>query len=262
MSSPGEERRNTLLSTVTIVLVRPQSPGNVGAAARIVRNFGLAGMSIVTDSSQRADQMVSNPEAVRFAHQSEHVLLAAEAFPSLRDALAPHHWSVAATGRCGRERGEPPQIRNVASHLAWKAQTAPGAIVFGPESDGLNETEIRLCNHIVRIPQYRPGPALNLAQSVAVIASELCSAALTPAPRAHSEGAPAESKHRLVRRMSRMARHCGLALRNRPEEMPEALARVILGHDFDAVDIATLERWLSQIEWFTGITPAKSWDEV
>ena len=238
------------LEGAAIVLVRPESPGNVGAVARIIRNFGLGELRLV----QPADRdLLSNREAGAMAHRSGDILAGASVFPTLRDALGDRRWVVAASGRDGRERMTLVPVRSMAREIVALLPDAPGALVFGPESDGLSERDLSECDRVLTIPQRRPGPALNLAQAVAVVASELFQAVSAPGGPVPAPPASRESAGRMIRRMARVARHSGMTVRNRPEEMAEALSGIFRSHDYTEYDVAVLERWLSQVEWFTGL---------
>lgn len=237
------------LRSLAIVLVRPESPGNVGAVARVIRNFGLGPLLIV------GEPIHEQAEAERLAHRSVSVLRAAQVFPDLTSALQGAQWVVGTSGRMRQKgpRGEP--IRGVASRIVHRAQMGRGAIVFGPESDGLTLHDIARCDEVVRIPQRVDAPALNLAQAVAVIGSELFQAALTPGMC----GPPIVDRATRIRvadRMTRIARHCGLPVRNRPEEFAETLRGVLARHEYSPHELAVFECWLTQIEWFVGLSEA------
>ena len=240
-----------LLAGVAVVLVRPETPGNVGAVARIIRNFGLGQLRIV------GEPLHESADARRVAHRSHDVLAAAAVFDDLPSAFVGCRWSVGASGRRGHNarRGNPPvAIRSAAARLAHQAARSPGAIVFGPESDGLSLTDLARCDEIVRIPQRTPGPSLNLAQAVAVVGAELFQAALIPGGAPPPELAPCDDVHRLARRLSRVARHCGLTVRNRPEQFDESVRQVLAGHSPTTFELSVLERWLAQVEWFVGLS--------
>jgi len=236
------------LDRIAVVLVRPESPGNVGAVARIVRNFGFGPLRVVA-----AAGITEEAEARRLAHRSLDVLSRAEHYPDLPGALAERRWVVGTSGRLGRTRAEPAAARSVAARLAWQAETHPGAIVFGPESEGLSLGDLAWCDEVIRIPQRMPGPSLNLAQAAAVVCSEIFQAALVPGSRPPMDMAGWEDVNRVARRMARAARHCGMAVRNRPEELPEVVRRVLTNHAYTPHELAVLERWLAQIEWFVGL---------
>ena len=153
------------LDQVRIVLVRPEEPGNVGAAARAMKNFGLRHLVLV-------DPRLARPEkAYSFAHGAEEIVEAADLEPDLARAIATTHLAFATTRRRGRHRGEVRLLREGAAETASAA--GPAAWVFGPESTGLSAAEVALCSDRVLIPTAPAHPSLNLAQAVVVCAYEL-----------------------------------------------------------------------------------------
>ena len=246
----------SVLGNIHVVLVRPESAGNVGAVARVIRNFGLGELRVVTDGPAGSTDdapLLTNEHASRLAHRSGDVLESARTYPELTAALANCSWSVAFSRRTGRRRAEPVPIRAFAQTMLLNARGAAGAAVFGPESDGLSVSDLGHCDEIVIIPQRSPGPSLNLAQAVAIFGSEVFQAALVPGSQAPPEQARALDLERVVGRAARLARHCGLSVRNRPEETFEDLRQAVLQGAFRPHDLAVVERCIAQIEWFTGL---------
>src|ERR1700752_2857327 len=86
---------------ITIILVRPQSPGNIGAAARAMHNMGLHRLALV------APEHFPHPEARMMACHAEHLLQQAEVHDSLPAAVATCHWLVGTSAR-RREYRHPP----------------------------------------------------------------------------------------------------------------------------------------------------------
>ena len=242
------------LSNIHMVLVRPETPGNVGAAARIIHNFGLGELRIVEDRPDTAGVSINHQsEARMFAHRSLDILESARRFPDLVSALEGCHWTVALSRRLGRKREQSRPIRSHISQVILNAEGAPGAAIFGPESDGLSLNDLTHCDITMHIPQRSPGPSLNLAQAVAVFGSEAFQNALVPGSLSPPEHPRTDDVERVVRRSARLARYCGLTVRNRPEETIEDLRRVLLHSDICPHDLAVVERWIAQIEWFVGI---------
>jgi tRNA C32,U32 (ribose-2'-O)-methylase TrmJ len=163
---------------------------------------------------------------------------------------------IGTSGRIRRKGPQPIPVRSVASHIVHRAEADPGALVFGPESDGLSLHDLARCDAVVRIPQRTDGPALNLAQAVAIVASELFQAALVPAAIPPPRLTDRRTRIRVAERMARVARHCGLPVRNRPEEFSEALRGMLARHEYTPHELAIFECWLTQMEWFVGLSNA------
>ena len=156
---------------ITIILVRPQTPGNIGAAARAMHNMGLRRLVLV------APAHFPHPEARMMACHAEHLLHQAEVYDSLSAAVATCHWLVGTSAR-RREYRHPPLTPHELAHKlpALCAQHPHVGILFGPEDAGLTSAELDLCNDLVVIPTVAKATSLNLAQAVMVLSYEMMQA--------------------------------------------------------------------------------------
>lgn len=151
---------------VRVVLVRPEHPANVGAAARVVRNTGLDGIDLVEPGDWRT------LECWRTAWGAHDVLEQARVFGTLTDALAQANLAVAFTGKRDRE-APASDVREAAAEMAGLAEGERGAFVFGPEKSGLTRGELALCGRRATIPAHPEQPSLNLSHAVMVAGYEL-----------------------------------------------------------------------------------------
>lgn len=159
-----------MLQRCRIVLVRTHFAGNLGAAARVMRNFGLRDLVLVAPYAH-----ITNPEAQRMARGGLNILNSARVVADLGEALADCVYTLATSaltaglwraGTIGAAAEKLPEL------LA--ATTAgPVAVVFGPEPHGLTNDEISRCHGLVHIPVEAEYGSLNLAQAVAICCYEL-----------------------------------------------------------------------------------------
>jgi tRNA/rRNA methyltransferase len=170
------------LGRVEVVLVRPESPTNVGAAARVVRNTGLDGLVLVAPGDWRT------VECWRTAWGAHEVLEQARVSPDLAAAVGGASYVVALSGR--RPAGTPVlDVRDMAGEVARLGAGETAALVFGPETAGLGEDELAFCGRRILIPAGSAQPSLNLSHAVMVVAYEVFRAARPPA------SAPRRSTH-------------------------------------------------------------------
>ena len=168
---------------VRIVLVRPEAPVNVGAAARIVRNAGLDGLYLVDPGDWRT------VECWRTAWGAHEMLEEARVFADLAAAVASAAYVLAFTGR--REKGVPSlDVRDAAAEVAGLAPDEEAALVFGPETSGLTQDEMAVCGRRAFIPAHPDQPSLNLSHAVMVAAYEVFRAhgRTPPGPRRATHG--------------------------------------------------------------------------
>jgi tRNA/rRNA methyltransferase len=205
-----------MMPVVRVVLNRPERAENVGAAARVVSNMGLAGLDLVAPCDYRT------VEAWRMAWRSEDVLEQARVFETLADALA---GATYVAGLAGREpkRVEPITPRQMGVELSALDEGAAAAIVFGCESKGLTEEELSLCQRRVRIPSHPRQPSLNLAQAVMVAAYESFLAATErPTGSGSSRAAPPRAAHEESERALASLKAALLEIDFLPVDNPEA----------------------------------------
>src|SRR5215510_8827194 len=153
---------------ITVILVRPQSPGNIGAAARAMHNMGLHRLALV------APVHFPHAEARMMACHAEHLLHQAEVYDSVAAAVATCHWLIGTSARRREYRHAPLTPRELAHKLpALAAQHLHIGILFGPEDTGLTTVELDLCNDLVVIPTVAEATSLNLAQAVLILGYEI-----------------------------------------------------------------------------------------
>jgi tRNA (cytidine32/uridine32-2'-O)-methyltransferase len=183
------------MARIDCVLVRPQHPGNIGAAARALRTMGLSRLLLVTP------QRFPDPEASALAAGADALLDSAPVHATLDAALA---GCTLALGLSARRRGvsldELDPRAGAARAFAHAAAGGRAALLFGNERTGLENDELARCHVMVRIPSVDDFSSLNLAQAVQLMAYELRLCALAAAPvaiAAHAAPEPPAELHEL-----------------------------------------------------------------
>ncbi|MFI8619670.1 RNA methyltransferase [Marinomonas sp. NPDC078689] len=150
---------------VRIVLVNTSHPGNIGAAARAMKNMGLADLYLV------APKQYPSPEAVSRASGASDLLDNAVVVETLEEAIADCQLVI---GTSARERHIPCPLVDPrqAADLVFEEQLET-AFVFGREDRGLTNEELQRCHYHVHIPSIESFSSLNLGAAVQVIAYEL-----------------------------------------------------------------------------------------
>jgi tRNA/rRNA methyltransferase len=175
-----------------IVLVEPQLGENIGAAARVMANFGLGRLRLVNPRDGWPSL-----QARRSASGADRILDGATLFPTVKSAIADCTVVLATTARAHDQAkpviGPEAAAGFLAPHIAAGESVA---VMFGRERHGLENDEVALADRIVTFPINPAFASLNLAQAVALIAYEwfkLASAGALPfvMPQ-RSEPAPKE----------------------------------------------------------------------
>jgi tRNA/rRNA methyltransferase len=151
-----------------VVLVEPQLGENIGAAARVMANFGLSRLRLVAPR-----QAWPNPKASMMAAGADRVLDAAQLFDTAAAAIADCAFVLATTARAHDQAkpvvGPEAAARELAPRVA-AGETV--AIMFGRERIGLLNEEVALADRIVTFPVNPAFASLNLAQAVTIMGYE------------------------------------------------------------------------------------------
>jgi TrmH family RNA methyltransferase len=176
---------------IRIVLVAPSHPGNIGAAARAMKNMALSQLVLVSP------RQFPHPEAAARAAGADDVLAQARVVASLREALSGCGFVAATTSRERDQYFRVVDARAAAARIVSEARRSPAAVVFGAERTGLTNEELEAAHLLIRIPANDAYPSLNLAMAVQLLAYELlCAREAAPAPAA-PPAAPLASREEL-----------------------------------------------------------------
>lgn len=175
-----------------IVLSRPQMGENIGAAARVMANFGLSELRLVAPRDGWP-----NPSAGAMAAGGAHLIASATLYDTAQEAVADCQRVLATTSRerammrpvltprgafvrdceAGESRRGNPSVGGAQedglSHgVAARNDSIKTAILFGCEKSGLDNDEVALAEAVLSIPVSPDCASLNLAMAVGVVAYE------------------------------------------------------------------------------------------
>lgn len=151
-----------------VILVGPQHPGNVGAAARGAANFGCVDFRVVDPQCD-----IRGNEALNRAKHAKDLLLDARVTATLPEALEGVSMAVGTTARTAlaenRFQRKPLDIREYMDTLrGWDGTLA---WVFGREADGLTGAEVDELDQLVTVPTSDYW-SLNLSHAVSICCYE------------------------------------------------------------------------------------------
>lgn len=164
---------------VYFVLVEPQTPGNIGAAARALKTMGFSNLVLVNPAPH------TSPEARWMAHASEEVLENAQLFSDLGEAIANKHFVIATTQRERNFHLPFYTPRELAEKVLPITADHKIALIFGREKTGLTNQELSMCDAVSTVPAHTRHPSLNLAQTVMIYCYELYQAAYGDVKKYH-----------------------------------------------------------------------------
>ncbi len=235
-----------VLGNFAFVLVRPLQAGNVGSAARALKNMGFGDLRLVAPGAAAGGRV-----AAAMAVHAEDVLHGARRYNELGAALADCTVAVGTTCRPGLYRSGVVALREAAAQLIAEAAANRIAIIFGPEDTGLVNRELKLCQRLVTIPTAPEYPSLNLAQAVMLAAYELMLAAgaarRMPPAEPHAPSAMVDA---MMERMSQALVSIGFLPAENPEHIMFALRAIFGRAGLSARELDILSGLARQIRWF------------
>ena len=177
-----------------VILDKPQLADNIGAVARVMANFGLSELRLVSPRDGWPQD-----RAWATASGADWVLEGVKVFDSVAEAIADLNTVFATTAR-PRETRQPVRTPREASRILYddRASGLGIGLLFGGERAGLETTDIALTHGIVTIPIDPKHHSLNLAQAVAINAYEWRTLILDAPPPRFREGEPPASNDLLI----------------------------------------------------------------
>jgi tRNA/rRNA methyltransferase len=170
MAGAGTDKTRSWIETPgpIIVLVEPQLGENIGAAARVMANFGLARLRLV-----KPRDGWPNIHARRAASGADRILDATALYDGVEAAIADCTAVLATTARAHDQAKPVLGPQEAAALLAPRVAAGENvAVLFGRERYGLENHEVALADGIVTFPVNPAFASLNLAQAVALVAYE------------------------------------------------------------------------------------------
>ncbi len=229
---------------IAIVLVEPQSPGNIGMTCRAMKNMGLSRLRLVKGCDR------FHPESLKFAVSARDLLESAEVFPDLASALADCTVTVGTTRRHGKYRQEILSPVEVATILREHTdENCRSAMIFGREDSGLTTDELALCRHHATIPSASEYGSLNLAQSVLIFCYELGKAGASPGGGREEPQATSGELESFFDQLRSSMNKIGFLNEQNPEHIMRSLRRIFFRAGMDSREVAILRGMLTQVEW-------------
>jgi len=150
-----------------IVLVEPQHPGNIGAVARAMANFGVTDLALVNGCE-------INDDGYARSKSGKPILENLKRFDTMEKALADCDIAIGTSGI--KPEGDkrwfraPKDVKKINELINERENPA---LVFGRENYGLYREELALCETTITIPTNADYPILNLSHAVGIVLYEI-----------------------------------------------------------------------------------------
>lgn len=154
-----------IFDNVTIILVEPQGPQNIGSVCRAMKSMGFYQLKLVRPRSLFLKDIKT------MACGTEDIFYGAEIHQSLPDAIEGLNWIIGTTGRKRNNQTLTP-LHEISQEIYEHIPEQKIGILFGREDWGLSNEDLDYCQRLCIIPttQFH---SINLAQSVLLTCYDL-----------------------------------------------------------------------------------------
>lgn len=152
---------------IRVVMINTSHPGNIGAAARVMKNMGLTQLYLVNP------KLFPNAEATSMASGADDLLSRAVVCTSFEQALEGCRLVLGTTARERKIQHEFIDAREAGTLSVNESAKHDVALVFGRERIGLTNDEIGLCHKLINIPTNPDYSSLNVASAIQIVSYEI-----------------------------------------------------------------------------------------
>lgn len=241
------------------VLVEPTHPGNIGAAARALKNMGLGQLVLVNP------QRFPDPEARFRAASAVDLVDGARVVQTLGEAVDDASLVIGTSARSRRVPWPMVTARSGAELAHQELQGGPEAavaFVFGREASGLTNDELARCQHHLMVETDPAYPSLNLSMAVQLVAYELRMAWLAgvrpPEPPWDRPWASSKALEHFMTHLDRMVDHSGFLADREPGQVRLRLRRLFFRTRLDQVEVNMLRGIFTGLERVLGAKASAS----
>lgn len=231
-----------VLDSISIILVRPRFPENIGSVARAMKNMGIHRLIVVDGCSPL------HMNAYKLASGAEEILERAEECPKLSEAISGMGCVVGTTSETGKERTPLLTPKELATQLIPISEKNLIGLLFGSEKEGLKNEELSLCQLFARIPSWESFPSLNLAQAVMVVCYELFQSSTTPL-KPSARMASSGQVERMFEHMEKTLLNIGFLEPDNPKRIMRTLRRLFGRSRMEERDVQILQGIWSRVDW-------------
>jgi len=201
---------------IRIVLVETSHPGNIGAAARAMKNMGLEELVLVNPA------LFPSAEATARASAAVDLLERARVVADIPAAIGDCRLVLATSARPRSARWRVFDPAEAARQLEEVRGEGPVAVLFGNERNGLSNEQLGHCHALLNIPANPDYESLNLAQAVQVITWEIRRAQGVEPRRLAAEAPPATPAQ-----LAHLSRHLEATLQRLGFEEPRNVSNLV-----------------------------------
>ncbi len=233
------------LDNITIVLVEPHIPENIGFVARAMNNTGLRRLTVVRPKNCDLTRVLKTATGT-----SIDIVEEMSVTQDLKETLAPFTYIVGTTARTGSHRPALTDPRSLAAELLTLSTNNRVAILFGPEDRGLSNAHLRFCHTIATIPTATFA-SLNLAHAVLIFCYEIFMASRVEEPRESPRLADSFELEGMYEHLKEVLKKIGFINPQNPEHWMLNIRRFLSRLPLRAREVRIIRGICRQIDWYT-----------
>jgi len=212
---------------ISIVLIEPKTPANIGAIARAMKNFGFSDLIIINPRCSP-----SHEDAKKLARHANGLLRKAKVRTSR--VLSQFDCLIATTAKLGsdynipRSPMSPEQLSIKISRINPEKKIA---LLIGREDIGLTNEEIKKCDFTVSIDAAPGYPTLSISHSVAILLYEIFKHQETEKSSSHITPISKKEKDELLKKINNTINTLPFATKEK-KQTQKTLWKRIVGKSF------------------------------
>ncbi len=234
--------------SLSIVLVKPQGPINIGSVARVMMNFGFTRLRLV----EPTPEYLSLP-AKKMALTAFPILETAQVFDTLQAALSDIQVAFGTTRRFGKYRENFFTPAAAAEKLNQAFADLSCALVLGPEDNGLETKDLSLCQHFITIPTHDGFPSMNLSHALSILLYEIAGSSAKAKKRSGPSVKKKPAKGDEIDHMIAHMRETLLSIefldKQNPDHILRTFRRIFGSAELTSRDVKIIQGLMSRIDW-------------
>ena len=237
---------SSLKNKFDFILVEPSHPGNIGAAARAIKNMGFTNFSLINPKD------FPNDDAFYRAKGAKDILEKVKIYENLTDALID---ATLIFGTSARTRSIPWPTKtsselSIVLKKALESSNAKVCFVFGREISGLSNEELQMCDYHIKIPTDEDFSSINLSHAVQIISYVLKMEIdnINLLPEIENESPTFQENEYLIEHFDEVMKKMDFYDQENPKQVKTRMRRLIKRLQPDKLETGILRGFLAKIE--------------
>lgn len=241
---------------LTVVFVEPETPGNLGACARVMANFGFSDLFILNPCFS-----LSHPQVKALSKHAYGIIEASTSLELPKEKILPFlkerfDYIIGTTSQIGNDFNlvrSPLAIEEFTDVLKKRFKNFrqnPGvkiALLLGREGEGLTNKELNQCDFVVSIPANPSYPTLNVSHALALMLYELFKVSEGKDSISHLTLATKKEKDMLLKRYRELLDSLEFDDKHKRETQERVFRRIVGRSFFKKREVFVLHGLISRI---------------